>query len=239
MSENICLPRSHFFSIIAVFLALTWYHNINTINKMYKTESTFYDKDFDNGEINKIKVRKNKARKNKVLKNKVRKNKLRSISDEDIKLSTKIRTFDFRDSDKIIRNFLKKRDRSAYMNDMVAPERRIAKDSYPIPIKNYINIPTRGDPDNYHQIGNLIRGSDEKVVKLFGRQKYPRSNQWEYYIVSRDPNGLDTKLPIKIKGDREVEDSSLIDIPFYNSSKGKFKVQLLDFDKPRYNPYVY
>ena len=75
-------------------------------------------------------------------------------------------------------------------------------------------------------------------MKLFGRQNYPGSSQWEYYVISRDPNGLDTKLPLNRKKDRELEDNSEIDVPFFNSSKGQFKVQLLNFDAPRYNPFI-
>jgi len=141
-------------------------------------------------------------------------------------------------TDRIIRNYLKKRDKQAYYNDMKPPERRVANRNYPLAIKPHINIPTRGYPDNYHQVGNLIRDSDEKVLKLFGRQKYPGSSQWEYYVISRDPNGLDSKLPLNRKKDRELEDNSEIDVPFFNSSKGQFKVQLLNFDAPRYNPFI-
>ena len=158
-------------------------------------------------------------------------------SNEQVKQNNKVIVID--NTDMLIRKFLKKRDKQAYYNDMKPPERRVNVRNYPIAIKPHINIPTRGYPDNYHQVGNLIRNSDEKVLKLFGRQKYPGSSQWEYYIVSRDPNGLDTKLPLNRKKDRELEDNSEIDVPFFNSSKGNFKVQLLNFDAPRYNPYVF
>ena len=156
--------------------------------------------------------------------------------DEKIKKSNKVVIID--NTDMIIRNFLKKRDNDAYYDDMIPPERRVNNRNYPIAIKPHINIPTRGYPDNYHQVGNLIRSSDEKVLKLFGRQKHSGSSQWEYYVISKDPNGLDTKLPLNRKKDRELEDSSEIDVPFFNSSRGNFKVQLLNLDAPRYNPFI-
>jgi len=135
--------------------------------------------------------------------------------------------------------FLKERDAKSLKDDLTPPERRLEKENYPYEIKNHINIPTRGHPDNYHHIGNLIRSTDEKVVQLMGRRKFPRSQQWDYYIISTDPNGLKTKIPLKVKGDKEIYDNDQIDIPFYNSDKGKFKVQLLEYDVPRYNPYLY
>ena len=38
----------------------------------------------------------------------------------------------------------------------------------PNKISQYIDIPTRGLPDNYQYMGNLVRSSDEKIIKLFG-----------------------------------------------------------------------
>lgn len=196
MTQNICLPRYHFISVIMVFVIFTWYYHNVTIKKIYN-----------------------------------------DIPKTDVKETKKIIYID--NTDKLLRKFLEKRDKQAYYDDMKPPERRVSNREYPVAIKPHINIPTRGYPDNYHQVGNLIRQSDEKVLKLFGRQKYPGSSQWEYYVVSRDPNGLDTKLPLNRKKDRELEDNSEIDVPFFNSSKGNFKVQLLNFDAPRYNPFVY
>ena len=196
MTQNICLPRYHFISVIMVFVIFTWYYHNVTIKKIYN-----------------------------------------DIPKTDVKETKKIIYID--NTDKLLRKFLEKRDKQAYYDDMKPPERRVSNREYPVAIKPHINIPTRGYPDNYHQVGNLIRQSDEKVLKLFGRQKYPGSSQWEYYVVSRDPNGLDTKLPLNRKKDRELEDNSEIDVPFFNSSKGNFKVQLLNFDAPRYNPYVF
>ena len=166
---------------------------------------------------------------------------IKKIYNDDIpdkKMDETKKIFFIDNTDRIIRNYLKKRDTHAYYNDMKPPERRVNNRNYPFAIKSHINIPTRGYPDNYHQVGNLIRDSDEKVLKLFGRQRYPGSSQWEYYVISRDPNGLDTKLPLNRKKDRELEDNTEIDVPFFNSSKGNFKVQLLNLDAPRYNPFI-
>ena len=67
--------------------------------------------------------------------------------------------------------------------------------------KDYIfEVPTRGYPDNYHYYGNLIRREDNKMVKLFGRQTYPGSNQYEYYGITSDPTGgSSVKIPIKVR----------------------------------------
>jgi len=112
-----------------------------------------------------------------------------------------------------VRRLLEHRDRTVLYDPLVAPERRIDIRQYPIPLLKQINIPTRGYPDNYQLIGLASRNSDEKVLQLFGRPTFPGSNQYEYYVTS-ESNGFVNKFPIKTKGQREIEDGSLIDVPF-------------------------
>ena len=98
--------------------------------------------------------------------------------------------------------FLKKRDVDVVNDDFVPPERREPEHVYPDrEVKNIINIPSRGLPDNYHSIGVLARIEDEKILQLFGRQKYMGSNQWEYYVTGMDRYGFPNKMPIKVKGE--------------------------------------
>ena len=134
--------------------------------------------------------------------------------------------------------FLTNRDRNVLYNDFAAPERRQQAYAYPHQyVKNKINIPTRGLPDTYHLIGVILRNNTESAFNLFGRQTFPGSNQWEYYVEGV-MNDTQVKLPIKIKGDREVEDGQNITVPGTDLSKGDYKVKLYDFDIPRYNPYI-
>jgi hypothetical protein len=137
------------------------------------------------------------------------------------------------------RRFIQNRDHQVLYNNFVAPERRQPEHAYPIGrVRSMINFPTRGLPDNYHQVGLLFRNNTETAYKLFGRQKFPGSNQWEYFVQAVMSNN-DVKIPITIRGDREIEDGQVIVIPGTDNSKGGFKVKLYNYDLPRYNPYDY
>ena len=138
------------------------------------------------------------------------------------------------------RIILEKRDAAVVNNDFVPPERREPEHIYPDrEVKNIINIPTRGLPDNYQSVGVLVRREDEKILQLFGRQKYMGSTQWEYYVTGMDRYGFPNKMPIKVKGDKELFDKDKIELDWLDKSKGEFEVNLYNFDVPRYNPYVY
>ena len=58
-----------------------------------------------------------------------------------------------------------------------------------------INVPTRGEPPSYQQVGILTNTDDgENVKPLYGRQTYRGSNQWNYF-TSLDSH-LSTKIPV-------------------------------------------
>ena len=118
---------------------------------------------------------------------------------------------------------------------LIAPERRVNVEQYPYHIKNMINIPSRGYPDNYQLMGLLSRQTDEKILKLFGRQTFLGSSQYEYYALNEHTN---IKIPIEIKGNKEIYDNQHIHIPMLNNSKGEFKVKLYNYNTPRYNPHI-
>jgi hypothetical protein len=65
------------------------------------------------------------------------------------------------------------------------------------------------------------------------------SNQWEYYVTGMDRYGFPNKMPIKVKGDKELFDKDKIELDWLDKSKGEFEVNLYNFDVPRYNPFVY
>ena len=99
-----------------------------------------------------------------------------------------------------------------------------------------INIPTRGFPEDYQLKGLLLRDNTETAYNLFGRQKFQGSSQYEYYIIANmDRNHV--KIPLKINGDKEIEDSQTINVPGTNQNNGSFTVKLYDYDVPRYIPY--
>jgi hypothetical protein len=135
------------------------------------------------------------------------------------------------------RRDLEIRDRSVLNDPLVAPERRVELSQYPFSIKDVINTPTRGYPENYQLLGLASRQKDEKIVQLYGRPTFPNSNQYEYYILN-EKNGFTTKIPIQYKNGKELSDGQKIHIPVLDPSKGEFEIKLYNYDTPRYNPYV-
>ena len=128
---------------------------------------------------------------------------------------------------------LMERDQAVLSNALVAPFRRMPRHVYgkhKIPI----NFPTRGYADNFQYMGNLIRRSDEKLVKLFGRQKYPGSTQYEYYGMMSDHGG--SQIKVQISNTKELYNNDNVNIPLLNN--GAFTVQMHKLDEPRYNPNI-
>ena len=87
-------------------------------------------------------------------------------------------------------------------------------------------------------LGIVLRNNTETAYNLFGRQTFPGSNQYEYYVQG-NMDGNIVKIPIKIRGDREIEDGQGIQIPGTDPAKGAFKVQLYKLDSLRYNPHLF
>lgn len=96
-----------------------------------------------------------------------------------------------------------------------------------------INIETRGKIPNYEQVGFVFNEDNDLRLPLFGRQKYIGSNQYEYYVQDESRNHI--KIPLDIKGDKELFDEEEITI---NSYEGNYKISLYDREKLRYIPYV-
>ena len=135
------------------------------------------------------------------------------------------------------------------INPLLPPERSYTN-TYGIPI----NIPSRGPFQTYQQVGILSKdeiadpdkipgnNNDSNILPLFGRPTYSGSNRWNYYTTSDKFQSV--KLPINIEGRKctddlgcdELRDGDMVTIPSYN---GRFRVEIYDFDKPRYIPFVY
>jgi hypothetical protein len=135
------------------------------------------------------------------------------------------------------------------INPLLPPERSYVN-TYGVPI----NIPSRGPFQAYQQVGILSKenivdpdkipgnNNESNILPLFGRPTYTGSNRWNYYTTSDKFQSV--KLPINIEGRKctddlgcnELRDGDMISIPSYN---GRFKVEIYDFDKPRYIPFVY
>lgn len=214
MSDKICLPTEHY-TLLIIFFASTTFFYVYKIQNL-QTNNRMRDLSQDINILDDIPIIKSK------------------IPD------SKRRESNLMVSDLEKRDFLQRRDTEAVYNEFKPPEKRLPEHAYPDRyVRSKINIPTRGLPDNYQAMGTLVRKSDEKVLQLFGRQKYPGSNQWEYYVSGADSYGFPNKMPVAVKGDREIEDKQKINLPWLDKSKGDFEVNVYNFDVPRYNPYDY
>jgi len=209
--NTICLPLNYFLSIIFVFIILILFHNKKNdlINLMTLKK------------INELK--KSKIKEPKIIKIE---QPIKQIIKQPIKSSSKPT------------DILMDRDKDVINDNLYPPERRISRNIYSdVNVKKLLNIPTRGLPDNYQLVGILFRKNDEKILQLYGRQKYPRSNKWEYYLMNNS-NGFQTKTPLKIKSDREIEDKEIITVPWANDNQNQFEVKLYDYNTIKYNPYI-
>lgn len=135
---------------------------------------------------------------------------------------------------------------------LTEPTRRVAR--YEIPdvyFKRMIDFPTRGYPDSYSQFGTLIKVGvrtsqpgvklgtsgalydQNRIIRLFGRQKYPSANTYEYYTAIK--SGLESiKIPLKIRPRRRELYQD--DVIYIRELDAKYKVNLFRFDEPRYYP---
>lgn len=133
------------------------------------------------------------------------------------------------------------------VRDILVPPVKRPSSSLVTPIINdpLYNIHTRGHPHNYSWMGILINttetseeapfSQDNKIVKLFGRQKYPNSTQYQYYVVVNTGNDQ-TKINLdKEKYRKELYDDDVVTIDELNMT---FKVKLNDSNWIEYSPYV-
>lgn len=93
------------------------------------------------------------------------------------------------------------------------------------------------DPEflSYQQMGFLTNNENDKpiILPLYGKKKYPRSDQYEYYYQTDKYNQI--KIPIEYKKNYPLSTKDTINIPEY---KKEFVVTIYDYDAPKYIPYV-
>lgn len=143
---------------------------------------------------------------------------------------------------------LHQKNHERIINPLLPPERSYVN-TYGVPI----NIPSRGVSAGFQQVGMLHKdaitntgetignNSDTVILPLYGRPIYPGAKKWNYYTTSDKYNMV--KMPVTINGKKcdstygcdEIYSGDSITLPAYN---GTFKVDIYDFDKPRYIPYV-
>jgi len=111
------------------------------------------------------------------------------------------------------------------------PARRVPRHEIPyIPI----DYPTRGYSDNFTQLGTLVNNghASDKILRLFGRQEYPRSNRYEYYIMIN--SGFDQiKTPLNVRKN-ELYDGDKV---YVKELHAEYEVHLYKYDQPKYYPH--
>jgi hypothetical protein len=147
------------------------------------------------------------------------------------------------------RSHLRDKAYERIINPLLPPERSYEA-TYGVPI----NIPTRGPEGGYQQIGYIYKegidnedkqignNSEPVMLPLYGTPTYNGSNKWMYYISSDKYHSI--KMPIHHKnrkcdseyGCDELYQDDIVDVPSYN---GKFKVNIYEYDKPKYIPHVF
>lgn len=115
------------------------------------------------------------------------------------------------------------------------------KDEEEPPLKAMpINVPTRGET-HYIQMGILSNSDNDKILPLYGKQTYQRSQMWNYYTTTdtynliKIPLNYDGKDCMKEQGCRELNDGDTIFISEYGET---FTIKIYETKEYRYIPYV-
>jgi hypothetical protein len=243
-NDKICLPKNYLLIILCVLLGISTLYMYTQKNNNIKY--TIIPTSTNNDLINNNLINNNNDLINNNNNNLINNNNdllinnnnnLNNNNDLLINNNNNLINNNMMNEDIIKRVILNSRDRNVLNDNFKPPERRLPFHAYPENIKNIINIPSRGYPDNYQLMGLVIRDNTETAYNLFGRQTYPGSNQYEYYVQRTGVND-NVKIPIQIKGNKEIEDGQEIDIIGTNKEKGSFMIKLYDYNSPRYNPFI-
>jgi|TARA_B100000085_G_scaffold279188_1_gene302106 hypothetical protein len=104
-----------------------------------------------------------------------------------------------------------------------------------------INIPTRGECENYRQLGVLTNSDNSRILPLFGKKLWNGSSKALYY--TQTDRFLTLHLPVFKNGRDcsaeygcdELFDKDEVSVPQLDES---FVVTLYHLDSPRYIPYI-
>ena len=101
-----------------------------------------------------------------------------------------------------------------------------------------MNIATRGTPKDYETVGYLKNEEEKSMQKLFGRETYPGSNNWNYFAMSDDyhqiaiPLNVGDKDCTKENGCKEIYDNEVLNIDGKEN-----KATIYEINPYRYSPY--
>ena len=156
----------------------------------------------------------------------------------------------------ISRDIVREYDYNKIADPLEDPVRRVARhELMPAVMRRSIDYPTRGYPDNFTQQGVLIKmrsrknnkeeeeenkenkdnkDNNNKLLRLFGRQEYPGSNKYEYYVLVSSGNDL-IKIGLDNKNNKELYCGDNIYISELNED---YRVKLHKYDAPKYYPDI-
>lgn len=102
-----------------------------------------------------------------------------------------------------------------------------------------INVRTRGEPNEYQNIGLLKNASETNDMRpLYGRRVYRGSNLWNYYTVLN--NHIQVKIPIERDTNNCVDErgcSEIMDGEKIKVNGADYIVSLYPYSDFRYIPY--
>lgn len=119
------------------------------------------------------------------------------------------------------------------------PPRHIIGPMLTHPYATQFNYPTRGFRDDYSQFGYLVdqkasTDDSNKILLLFGREKWPNSSEYEYYVVFQSGD-KERKYDLD-RYHRELYNGDKVTVDILNNRD--YTVSLFKKEALEYNPFV-
>lgn len=133
------------------------------------------------------------------------------------------------------------------INDpLTGPIKRPTRDAIGPMVGNPLfNIYTQGPPDSYSWLGILTSeptsettDRNNKLLKLFGRQRYPNSTTWDYYVQAYTGGASGDTIKISLDKDKYRRELYDDDNVYIKELGMKYNVKLNRDDVFTYNPYL-
>ena len=133
------------------------------------------------------------------------------------------------------------------INDpLTGPIKRPTRDAIGPMVGNPLfNIYTQGPPDSYSWLGILTSNPtsetvdrNNKLLKLFGRQRYPNSTTWDYYVQAYTGGASGDSIKISLDKDKYRRELYDDDNVYIKELGMNYNVKLNRDDVFTYNPYL-
>lgn len=172
--------------------------------------------------------------------------KIKHIKEEFEKENNRREIYPFKKSDDF---YIKNYDKKMLTDPFTAPRDRIENNTiHDLDLYKNFNLSTHGKLNDFHIIGvlNLLSTDSHNknnkvennateynnILQLYGRQKYPNGNEYEYYTMITSGNQT-IKIPIKNKHKKELYDGDEIFIKELNRT---YKVKKYPMEEIEYIP---